>query len=64
MNALGYNSLRQKAGHVCVDAIGRMATFMLVAVLVMAWVLTGPLFQMASHWSESWKRKKIAKGEL
>lgn len=66
MNTLEYNCLRQKAGQLCVGAVGHVATFLLVAVLVVAWVLTGPLFQMASNWSESWKQKKtmIAKENL
>jgi hypothetical protein len=58
MNAFEYNGLRQKAGHICVEAIGWMATYLLVAILFVAWVLTGPLFQVAGTLSENWKRKK------
>lgn len=60
MNVFEYNCLRQKAGQMIVEAIGWMVTLMLAAILFAAWVLTGPLFQLASTVSENWKRKKTA----
>jgi len=58
MNAFEYNCLRQRAGQLWVGAVGHLATFMLAAILVVAWVLTSPLFQLVGMLSENWKRKK------
>jgi hypothetical protein len=60
MNAFEFNCLRQKVGQLWVGAIGHLATFILAAILVVAWVLTSPLFQLASTLSENWKRKKTS----
>ncbi len=66
MNSSGQIALRQRLGHLCVQVTGHVATFVLAAILVLAWVLTGPLFQLSDSVAEIWKRRKSAagKGEL
>jgi hypothetical protein len=66
MNASGQIALRQRVGRLCVQVTAHVATFTLAAVLVAAWVLTGPLFQLSDSVAELLKRRKSAagKGEL
>ena len=54
--------LRQMLSRVAVQAASHMATFLLALILIVAWVLTSPLFQLSDHITEwgKWKRKKSA----
>ena len=57
MNFFEQIALRQRVGHLCVQVTGHLATFALAAVLVVAWAVTGPLFQLSDALA-GWRRRK------
>jgi len=58
MNMNEQGDWRRKAHDLGVQALGHAATYVLAMVLLVLWVLTGPLFKWGDSVAEGWRRKK------